>query len=89
MRTSKCSTTKYFHLGWQGAGHFLFQRDPKKRNKVENFRSKSFCLTMWELFTGITSNNIYNYLDNNEILSNKEKGCIRNIRGSKYQLIID
>ena len=31
----------------------------------------------------------YNCLHDNEILSYKEKGCIRNIRGSKYQLIIE
>ena len=44
---------------------------------------------MWKLLTDIVTDEIYNNLQQNDILREEQKGCRRNSRGTKDQLLID
>ena len=41
------------------------------------------------MITGIVADEIYNHLGENELLPEEQKGCHRNSRGTKDQLLID
>ena len=60
----------------------LCQKDPSKRNSVDNYRPISYLREMWKLMTGIIAGSIYNFLDVNIKLPVKQKD-----RGTKDQLI--
>lgn len=48
------------------------------------------CLpTVYKIFTSIIANKIYHHVDNNNLLDEEQKGCRKNSRGCKEQLIID
>ena len=44
---------------------------------------------MRKFITGIVADEIYNHLEKNDLLPEEKKGCRRNSRGTKYQLLID
>ena len=44
---------------------------------------------MKKLITGIAADEIYNHLEENDLLPEEQKGCRRNSRGTKDQLLID
>ena len=44
---------------------------------------------MCKFITGIVADEIYNHLEKNDLLPEEQKGCRRNRRGTKYQLLID
>ena len=44
---------------------------------------------MWKLITGIVADGIYNHLEENDLLPEEQKGCRRNSRSTKDQLLID
>ena len=44
---------------------------------------------MWKLFTGIIGVELYEHLDKQNLLPEEQKGCRRNLRGTKDQLLID
>ena len=64
-------------------------KDPKKGNAVENYRPISCLPIMWKLLTGILANEMYEFLDKNNIFPEEQKGCKRKSRGTKDQLLID
>ena len=75
---------------WMTSGRtVLCQKDPKKGNAVDNYRPISCLPLMWKLITGIISETMYKFLDENEILPVEQKGCRRRSRGTKDQLLID
>ena len=59
------------------------QKDPVKGNPVENFRPVTYLLLMWKLLTGIISEGIYCFMENENLLPEKQKGCRRKSRGMK------
>ena len=65
----------------------LCQKDPQKANAVDNFRPISCLPLMWKLMTGIISDCIYTFLDENEMLPVEQKGCSRKSHGRKDQRI--
>ncbi|XP_014778780.1 uncharacterized protein LOC106875234 [Octopus bimaculoides] len=67
----------------------LCQKNPSKGNAFGNFRSKSCLPLVWKLMTGILSNSIYKYLDENDLLPVERKVCRCKSRGTKDQLLID
>ena len=67
----------------------LCQKDPGKGNAVDNYRPISCLPLMWKLMTGIIANSVYEYLEMNNLLPVEQKGCRRNSRGTKDQLLID
>ena len=67
----------------------LCQKDPGKENAVDNYWP-ILCLSfMWKLMTGIIANSLYEYLEVYNLIPAEQKGCRRNIRETKDQLLID
>ena len=64
-------------------------KDKSKGNKVSNFRLINCLSLMWKLLTGIVADEIHNHLGENDLLPEEQKGCHRNRRGTKEQLLID
>ena len=93
-RTSKqmdniISNTEYIPK-WMTAGNtVLCQKDPSKRNVVNNCRPTLCLPLMWKLMTGTIAESIYNFLDLNDKLPVEQRGCREKSRGTKDQLLID
>ena len=67
----------------------LFQKDPAKGTDVQNYRPIACLPLMWKLLTGIFADKIYDHLQANNLLVDEQKGCRRQSRGTKDQLLID
>ena len=67
----------------------LCQKDPGKGNAEDNYRPISSLSLMWKLMTGIIANIVYEYLEMYNLLPVELKGCRRNSRVTKSQLLID
>ena len=67
----------------------LCQKDPGKGNGVENYCPITCLSPMWKLLPGVIAEEIYDYLEQETLLPEEEKGCRRGSRGTKDQLIID
>ena len=67
----------------------LCQKDPRKGNTADNYRSITCLPLMWKLLTGVIAEEMYNYLEREKILPEEQKGCRRESRGTKDQLLID
>ena len=67
----------------------LCQKDSVKGNPVENFRPITCLPLMWKLLTGIISEDMYCFMENENLLPEEQKGCRRKSRGTKDQLLID
>ena len=67
----------------------LIVKDKDKVNKVTNFRPFTCLPMMWKLLTGVISEEMYKYLDEEKLLPNEQRGCRRQKRGTKDQLLID
>ena len=75
---------------WMTYGHtILCQKDVSKGNAVENYRPITCLPLMWKLLTGVIAEDMYTYLEKENLLPNEQKGCKRNSRGTKDQLLID
>ena len=46
-------------------------------------------IIMWKLLTGIISEDMYCFMENENLLPEEQKGCRRKSRGTKDQLLID
>ena len=67
----------------------LCQKDPVKGNSVENFRSITCLLLMWKLLKGIISEDMYCFMEDENLLPEEQMSCRRKSRGTKDQLLID
>ena len=67
----------------------LCQQDPRKGNAVENYRPITFFTLIWKLLTGVIAEDMYDYLEQEKLLPEEQKGCRRGSRGTKDQLLID
>ena len=63
-------------------------KDPSLGNAAENFDPITCLPIVWKLYSGILSEEIYNHLETEQLISEEQKGCGR-IRGTKDQLLID
>ena len=61
----------------------------QKGNIGTNFRPITCLPLMWKLFTGIMGDELYKHLEEENLLPDEQKGCRRNSRGTKDQLLID
>ena len=50
----------------------LSQKDPVKKNSVENFRSITCLPLMWKLLTGFITENMYCFMENKNLLPEDE-----------------
>ena len=67
----------------------LSQKDPLKRNSVENFRPIICLLLMWKLLTGVFSEDMHCFMENENLLAEEQKSCRRKSRVTKDKLLID
>ena len=67
----------------------LIMKDKEKGNIVTNYRPITCLPVMWKLFTSIFSESIYYHLEQNHLLPEEQKGCRKNSRGTKDQMLID
>ena len=67
----------------------MIQKDPAKGKAVSNYRPIACLPLLWKLLTGIFAGKIYDHLLVNDLLPDEQKGCRRNSRGTKDQLLID
>ena len=69
---------------------FLIMKDPGKGfHDPSNFRPITCLPNIWKLTTGILADQIYTHLESNGLFPEEQKGCKRNSRGCKEQLLID
>ena len=63
--------------------------DKSKRNEVSNYRPITCLLNTWKWITDIVADEIYNHLEENDLLPEEQKGYRRKSRGTMDQLLID
>ena len=76
---------------WMTEGRtYLIIKDPNKSSHdPSNYRPITCLPNIWKLTTGILADVIYDHLDTNNLFPEEQKGCKRNSRGCKEQLLID
>ncbi|XP_064214079.1 uncharacterized protein LOC135266755 [Tribolium castaneum] len=58
-------------------------------SKPQNYRPITCLNTLYKIITSLLANKIDNHVDENQILTEEQKGCRRKTQGCKEQLIID
>ena len=67
----------------------LCQIDRTKGNSVDNYRPISCLPLMWKFLTGLISEHLYSFLEEEKIFLEEQKDCQRNSRGTKDQVLLD
>ena len=67
----------------------LIQKGARKGNAAGNYRQIACLNPLWKLLTGIINNKVYDHLNQQKVLPEKQKGCRRKSRATKDQLLID
>ena len=67
----------------------LCQKYPSKGNAVDNYRPISCLPLMWKLMTETVAESMSNFLDMNDKLPVEQKGCKKESRMNKDQLLVD
>ncbi len=67
----------------------LIMKDENKGTIVSNYRPIACLPTTYKLLTGMIAESMYEHLENSKQLPNEQKGCRKNSRGTKDQLLID
>ena len=89
-----------FHLqSWKTIGELpdwmttglivLLLKGKSKGNELSNYSSITCLRLMSKLRTEVAVDEIYNHQEENNLLPGGQKGCCRNSRGTKDQLLID
>lgn len=75
---------------WLGTGRtVLIMKDKEKGAIVENYRPITCLPTTWKLLSSIIAEEIYQHLDHYKLIPVEQKGCRKESRGAKDQLLID
>ena len=75
---------------WMTTGRtVLLLKDRSEENVVSNYRLVTCLSLIWKLLTDIIAERYVNNLDKNDLLPEEQKGCRRNSRCKKDQLLID
>ena len=75
---------------WMVTGKTLLcVKELEKVNAVANFRPITCLPLLWKLLTGILAEELYEHLEQANILPWEQKGCRKGSRGTKDQLLID
>ena len=67
----------------------LIQKDPAKGRVASNYRPIACLPLMWKLLSGIFADKVYGHLKSINVLPAEQKGCRKQSRGTKDQLLID
>ena len=75
---------------WMSKGRTcLILKDESKGNGVSNFRPITCLPLMWKILKGIVAEEVYTHLERESLFPTEQKGCKRNSRGTKEELMID
>ena len=66
----------------------LIQKGKSEGTAASNYRPITCLPLAWKLLTGIFSDEIYRYLEGQELLPEEQKGCRRKSKGTGYLLNI-
>lgn len=72
----------------EGVTYLLPKGKPTSENPAK-YRPITCLCTTYKLLTSIIANKIYKHMENNNLLDEEQKGCRKNSKGCKEQLIID
>ena len=67
----------------------LIQKDPEKGNAANNYRPIACLPLMSKLLTSVLVEKVYAHLSERNVLPYEQKGCRKDSRGTKDQLLID
>ena len=67
----------------------MIQKDPEKRNAANNYHPIACLPLMWKLLTSVLAEKVYAHLSEKKVLPDEQKGCRKDSRGTKDQLLID
>ena len=67
----------------------LCKKNPVKENSVENFRPITCLLLVWELLTGVISEDMCCFMENENLLPEEQKFSMKESRRTMDQLLID
>ena len=67
----------------------LIQKDPEKGNAANNYGSTAYLPLMWKLLTSVLAEKVCVHLSVKNVLPDEQKGCKKDSRGMKEQLLID
>ena len=56
---------------------------------MSNYRPITCLPLMWKLLTGVIADDIYSHSEGNDLLPVEQKGCRKNNRSTKDQLLTD
>ena len=77
-------------LDWMATGRtVLLFKDKSTGNEVSNYRPITCLPLKWKLITVIVADEIYNHPEEDDLITEDQKGCCRNNRGTIVQLLID
>ena len=71
----------------QGKTTLIFKSG--KENEAKNYRPITCLPTMYKLMTLMMTERVYKHVTDNNILPFEQKGCMREARGCKEQLMLD
>ena len=66
----------------------LIQNDPGKENANNNYRPIALLPVIWKLLASVLAEKVYVHLSEKNVLPDEHKGCRKNSRGMKDQLLI-
>ena len=73
---------------WMTTGrNVLLLKDKSKGNEVSNYWLITCLPLLWKLITGIVADEIYNHLEENDLLPEEQKGYCGCSRGTKDKLL--
>ena len=67
----------------------LIMKDPEKDTSPGNYRPIKCLPVIWKMLTGIISEEVYQYLDREDLFPEEQKGCRKSSWGTNDQLFID
>ena len=75
---------------WMVTGKTLLcVKEMEKGNIVSDFRPITCIPLLWKLLTAVLADELYRHLDEKNLLPWEQKGCRKESRGTKDQLLID
>ena len=67
----------------------MIQKDLERGNAANNYRSVACLTLMWKLLTSVLVEKVYPHLSEKNVLPDVQKGCRKDSRGTKDQLLIN
>ena len=61
----------------------LIQKHTRKGKGVDNYKPIGCLNLLWKLLTGIINEKVYDHLNQQNLLPEKQKGCRKRTRGTK------